>query len=44
MQDIAGGVRTNSPVTLSYGPHHMDEQVLIDQLELSTTVLYEHMI
>ena len=38
MQNTAGGVKTNSKGTFSYGPLHTD-----DQLE-STTALYGHSI
>ena len=34
MRNTAGEVRTNSWVTFSYGPLHMDEQVLDNKLEL----------
>ena len=34
MRDTVVEVRTNSLMTLSYGPFHMDVQVLDDQLEL----------
>ena len=34
MWDAAGEVRTNSSVIFSYGPLHIDVQVLDDQLEL----------
>ena len=33
MQDTAGGVKTNSEVTFSYGPLYIDEQMYDDQLE-----------
>ena len=33
MRDIAGEIRTNSYATFSYGPLHMDEQILNNQQE-----------
>ena len=38
MQDSTGGVKTNSWVTFFHGPHHTDEKVLNDQLELISNI------